>query len=156
KTTTKPILRSAGIMANDKSLFRTALIVLLASAAAFGQTTTGTVSGVIRDGTGAIVPDAKITATNAQIGTARETTTDSQGPYSIPNLGPGQYNVRAERTGFQTAVQNGVILAVGGATVVDLTLQVGTVSEVVQVTSEEVLVETTKAELSRVVDEISI
>ena len=143
-------------MVNDKCLFRTALIVLLASAAALGQTTTGTVSGVIRDGTGAVVPDAKITASNAQIGTARETTTDSEGRYSITNLGPGQYDVRAERTGFQTAVQSGVLLAVGGATVVDLTLQVGTVSEVVQVTSEEVLVETTKAELSRVVDEVSI
>src|SRR5262249_1021148 len=142
-------------MINNKWLFRAALIMLLISAAAFGQTTTATVAGVIRDSTGAVVPDAKIVASNALTGAARETTTDTDGRYSLTNLGPGQYDVRAERTGFQTAVQSGVILAVGGTTVVDLTLQVGTVNEVVQVTSEETLVETTKAELSRVVDDLS-
>src|SRR4029434_4878822 len=130
--------------------------VLFASAAVFGQTTTATVSGAIRDTTGAIVPGAKVSARNILTGAARETTTDEDGRYSVTNLGPGQYEVRAEKAGFQTAVQNGVILAVGGTTVVELTVQVGAVSETVEVTAEEALVETTKAELSRVVDELSI
>src|SRR5215510_5030515 len=138
-------------MIDNKCLLRTVLIVLFASAVV-GQTTTATLSGVIRDTTGAIVPGTKITARNTQTGAARETTSDENGRYSVTNLGPGQYEVRVERTGFQTAVQNGVILAVGGTTVVDLTVQVGAVSQVVEVTAEEVLVETTRAELSRVVD----
>ena len=79
-----------------------------------------------------------------------------EGRYSVTNLGPGQYEVRAEKAGFQTGVQSGVILAVGGTTVVDLTLQVGAVTEVVEVKQEEQLIETTRAELSRVVDELSI
>src|SRR5262249_37806753 len=119
-------------------------------------TTTATVSGVIRDGTGAVVPGTKISARNTLTGVVRETTADENGRYSVTNLGPGQYEVRAEKAGFQTAVQSGVILAVGGTTVVDLTVQVGAVSEVVEVTAAEPLVETTKAELSRVVDDLSI
>src|SRR5215467_3221888 len=94
----------------DRMLLRTALIALFATAVTFAQTTTATVSGVIRDATGAIVPGAKITASSTLTGGSRETTTDEEGRYSITNLGPGQYDIRAERAGFQTAVQSGVTL----------------------------------------------
>ena len=72
------------------------------------------------------------------------------------NLGPGQYEVRAERAGFKTAAQSGAIPTVGGATVLNLTVQIGEVTEVVEVKQEEPLIEPTKAELSRVVNERSI
>ncbi|HKQ75452.1 MAG TPA: TonB-dependent receptor, partial [Blastocatellia bacterium] len=143
-------------MSNRISLLLVVLVALLASATAFGQTTTATLSGVIRDTSGAVIPNAKISARNASTGAARETTTDSEGRYSLTNLGPGQYEIRAERAGFKTAAQSGVILTVGGATVVDLTVQVGAVTEVVEIRQEEPLVETTKAEVSRVVTERSI
>ena len=126
-------------------------MALLVSVVALGQTTTATLSGVVKDASGALVPDVKVTARNAATGATRDTRTDSEGRYSLTNLGPGQYEVRAERTGFKTAAQSGVILTVGGATVLDLTVQIGEVTEVVEVKQEEPLIEPTKAELSRVV-----
>ncbi len=143
-------------MTNRKGLLLAALMALLASAVAVGQTPTATLSGVVRDASGALVPNVKITARNASTGATRDAMTDSEGRYSLTNLGPGQYEVRAERNGFKTAAQSGVILTVGGATVLDLTIQIGEVSEVVEVKQEEPLIEPTKAELSRVVNERSI
>ncbi|HEV2664890.1 MAG TPA: carboxypeptidase regulatory-like domain-containing protein, partial [Blastocatellia bacterium] len=143
-------------MTNRKSFLLAALMALLASAVALGQTTTATLSGVVKDASGALVPDVKVTARNADTGATRETRTDNDGRYSLTNLGPGQYEVRAERTGFKTAAQSGVILTVGGATVLELTIQIGEVTEVVEVKQEEPLIEPTKAELSRVVTERSI
>jgi outer membrane receptor protein involved in Fe transport len=143
-------------MTNRKVFLLAALLALLAGVTALGQTTTATLSGVIRDASGAVVPDAKISAKNMNTGATRQTATDSEGRYNLTNLWPGQYEVRAERTGFRTAVQSGVILTVGGATVVDLVMQVGEVSEVLEIKQEEPLIEPTRAELSRVVNEQSI
>src|SRR5262245_24178684 len=143
-------------MTNRKSFLLAALMALIAGAVALGQTTTATLSGVVKDASGALVPDVKITAKNADTGATRETKTDDGGRYSPTNLGPGQYEVRAERTGFKTAAQSGVTLTVGGATVLDLSIQIGEVTELVEVKQEEPLIEPTKAELSRVVNERSI
>jgi outer membrane receptor protein involved in Fe transport len=143
-------------MINRKGLLLAALMALLAGAGVVGQTPTATLSGVVRDASGALVPNVKVTAKNADTGATRDTTTDSEGRYSLTNLGPGRYEVRAERAGFKTAAQSGVILTVGGATVLDLAIQIGEVSEVVEIKQEEPLIEPTKAELSRVVDERSI
>jgi outer membrane receptor protein involved in Fe transport len=121
----------------------------------FGQTTTATLSGVVQDARGGAVPGVKITTTNTQTGARREATTDSDGRYGFTNLEPGSHELRAEHTGFKTAVQT-VVLTVGGAAVLDLTLQVGEVSEAINVSVGEPLIETTKAEISRVVDERSI
>jgi outer membrane receptor protein involved in Fe transport len=143
-------------MINRKGLLLATLTALFASVIALGQTTTATLSGVVKDATGAVVTDVKVTARNAATGATRDARTDSDGRYSLINLGPGQYDVRAERAGFKTAAQSGVILNVGGATVLDLTIQIGEVSEVVEVKQEEPLIEPAKAELSRVVNERSI
>src|SRR5215813_976537 len=143
-------------MIKRKVLLLATLMALLASAIALGQTTTATLSGVVKDASGALVPSVKVTARNASTGATRDATTDSEGRYSLTNLSPGQYDVRAERTGFKTAAQSGVILTVGGATVLDLTVQIGEVSEVVEVKLEEPLIEPTKAEVSRVVTQRSI
>jgi outer membrane receptor protein involved in Fe transport len=143
-------------MINKKGLLFATLTALIAGALALGQTTTATLSGVVKDASGALVPDVKVTVRNADTGATRDTRTDSDGRYSLTNLGPGRYDVRAERAGFKTAAQSGVILSVGGATVLDLAVQIGEVSEVVEVKQEEPLIEPTKAEVSRVVNERSI
>jgi hypothetical protein len=131
-------------------LLLSALLVLFA-ATAFSQTPTATLSGAIRDASGAVVPGAQISVTSTEFGTRRTTLSDETGRYILTNLPPGRYDVRAELMGFRTAVQNGVGLTVGGTTSVDLTLQVGAVTEVVEVRHDEPLVETTRAEVSRVV-----
>jgi carboxypeptidase family protein/TonB-dependent receptor-like protein len=139
-----------------KRMLLAAVISLLGGVIVMGQTTTATLSGVVRDASGAVVPDVKITSKNTQTGAIRSTVSDSDGRYSLINMLPGQYELRAERDGFRTAVQSGVLLTVGGASVVDLTVQVGEVSEIVEIKQDEPLIETTKAEVSRVVDERSI
>ena len=120
-------------MNSRKVLLLATLMAMLASAIALGQTTTATLSGVVKDASGALLPDVKITARNASTGATRDTMTDSEGRYILTNLSPGQYEVRGERTGFKTAAQSGVALTVGGAAVLDLTVQIGEVSEVVEV-----------------------
>ena len=134
-----------------KALVQTVVAVLLVSGA-FAQTTTATLSGVILDPSGAAVPDTQISVKNTDTGATRSATTDGEGRYSVGSLSPGPYEVRAERTGFRTAVQRGVVLTVGGITRLDLTVQVGAITEVIEVRNEEPLVETTRAEISRVVD----
>jgi len=99
-------------------LLPSVLLVLLA-ASAIAQTPTATLSGAIRDASAAFVPGAQVSVTNAESGTKRTTSSDETGRYILTNLPPGRYDVRAELTGFRTAVQNGVVLTVGGSTSVD-------------------------------------
>jgi outer membrane receptor protein involved in Fe transport len=142
-------------MLKTKALSHTIMAALLASAA-WGQTPTATLSGVVQDTSGAVVPSTLIRVVNTDTGVARTTTSNEEGRYTLTNLPPGPYEVRAEKAGFRTAVQSGVILTVGGTTTVDLTVQVGAINEVVEVQHEEPLVETTRAEISRVVSEREI
>jgi len=133
-----------------------ALAVLLAGVTVFGQTTSATLSGVVRDPAGAVVPGVRISVRNSQTGAVCETTSDVEGRYNFTNLLPGHYDLHAERTGFKTIVQSDIVLSVASSMVVDLAFQVGDVKETVQVREEEPLLETTKAEVSRVVTQQSI
>src|SRR5262245_43225081 len=142
-------------------MFKKAALSLVMSAALFAgatwaQTPTATLSGVIQDASGAVVPSAQVRVRNTATGVARDTASNEEGRYSLTNLPPGPYEVRAEKSGFRTAVQSGVVLTVGGITTLDLTIEVGAISEVVEVQHEEPLVETTRAEISRVVSEREI
>lgn len=146
-------------MSRKIALITVAFVVMSAISTAwtaYGQTTTATLSGVIRDQSGAVLVDVKTSARNIQTGATRDTRTDSEGRYNFTNLFPGEYEVVAERTGFNRAMQRGIVLTVGGATVLDLTLQVGEVTEAIDVRLAEPLIETTKAEISRVINERSI
>src|SRR5712692_630426 len=123
---------------------------------AAGQTTTAILSGVVRDSSGGVIPKVNITLKSATKGTVRETSTDDQGRYNLTGVGPDTYELRVEHAGFSTEVKSNVVLAVGGYMEVDVTLKVGSTSNVVTVTDEPPLIETTKAELSNVVTEQSI
>jgi outer membrane receptor protein involved in Fe transport len=120
------------------------------------QTPTATLSGVVRDPTGAVVPQVKVTLRNTARGTLRTTSTDGEGRYSLSNVDPGTYELRAEHSGFNTEVKNGVVLTVGGASQVDLNLRVGAATEVITVTDQAPLVEMSKAEVSNVISEQAI
>src|SRR5215468_5411909 len=87
---------------------------LLAGVTAYGQTTTATLSGVIQDSTGGVLPNVRISARNTGTGGTRETATDSAGRYIFFILQKTAYEIRAERAGFNTVTQSGVILSVGG------------------------------------------
>jgi outer membrane receptor for ferrienterochelin and colicin len=147
----KTRLSAQGIFALIATL---ALCLIWTSAVA--QTTNATLSGVVRDSSGALVPQVKVTLKNASKGVSRATSTDGEGNYSFSSVEPGTYEIRAERGGFTTEVKSGVIVAVGGASQVDLTLKVGQATEVITVTDQGPLIETTKAEVSTVINEQTI
>jgi hypothetical protein len=117
-----------------------------------GQMTTGTILGRVADQSGAVVPNTKITLVNAGTNDARAVTVSETGDFTFPQLPPGQYNLTAEHEGFRKDIHNGIILEVGQQARVDVSLQVGAVSEQVEVTASAPLVSTETAALGNVVD----
>jgi outer membrane receptor protein involved in Fe transport len=122
----------------------------------FAQLPTGTILGVIRDPTGALLPGASLTVRNAGTGVTRTVVTDETGAYRVPALAVGRYDITAELPGFKTSVQRGVELEVTQEAVVNLTLEVGTTSQRVEVVAEAAQVETTTSSLGGLVNESKI
>ena len=133
-----------------------ALFLLLFSGAVWAQVSTGTISGTVRDSSGAVLPQVEVVVLNQDTGISRTVKTDSGGHYSAVSLNLGNYQVTGTRDGFQTVVRNGIVLTVGQEAIVDLSLPVGTVSQTVTVTGGAPLVETTTASLGFLVDETTI
>src|SRR3989441_1604966 len=131
-------------------------VVLLCGTLAYGQNTAGTILGAVSDESGARLPGVTVTITHLDTGIVRSVTTDEGGRYRAPGLGLGNYEVKAELTGFRTAVRMGIQLTVSAEVVVNLSLSVGVVSEQVNVTGEAPLVEITNATLSGLVDDKKI
>src|SRR5450756_1453708 len=113
-----------------------AMLVGVPGIRSYAQITTGSILGTLADETGARTPGATVTITNTETGIARTLTTDAAGRYRAANLPLGQYEVKAELSGFRTAIRRGIGLTVGAEVVADLSLSVGAVSEQVQVTGE--------------------
>lgn len=130
------------------------LICATAVGFAVGQTTTGDIVGTVRDSSGAVVPGAKVTLTDVATGAVTETTTNESGDYLFPLLRPGRYNLTAEKEGFQKSTVSDIQLQVGYRVRMDLTLQVGAVTETVEVYGGAVLLETQSAIVGQVVDEV--
>ena len=118
-----------------------------ASLPLFSQGSEGRIAGTITDPSGASIPGATVTVTDAARGTARQLTTDAGGAYSAPNLAASTYNVRVEFRGFRTVDRRDVLLQVGGEIRLDLAMETGQQSETVTVTGEIPLVNTTSAVL---------
>ena len=92
---------------------------------AHAQSTTGSMLGVVRDPSGAVIGGAEITATNTQTAFERTTQTDATGAYLLTNLPIGQYQLRVVSSGFKTFVQTGITLVVDQNARVDATLPSG-------------------------------
>ena len=140
----------------SRSLTYLFTLLLALPFAAHGQTTTASVGGVVRDVSGASIPGTKVTALNLLTSFSRTTTTDESGGYLITNLPIGDYAVTAERDGFQRYTQAGISLVVGQNARVDLQLQVGSITEDVNVVVEVPDVDTRSATVGEVVDRVRI
>lgn len=123
--------------------------------AALAQTaSTGVITGVVQNEKGEVVPDAVVRAVNVGTNAARETRASGEGVYEISQLAPGTYRVEVEAPSFAKYVQENVVVNVLQRTTINPALRVGGVTEVVNVTSENApLVETTKTDVSGVVDQ---
>src|SRR5436190_21493207 len=100
---------------------------------AYAQFDSATVSGVIQDGTGGVLPGADVTLTSVGTGLERRTVTNEAGLYTFPNVPVGAYNVKATLSGFNTVTKTGVTLSAGVNIKVDVQLSLGNLSETVQV-----------------------
>lgn len=126
------------------------LVFLIALALAglssvYAQTITATITGTVTDQTGAVVPNAKVTATNVATNVAASTQTNESGIYSLLFLPVGQYRVNAEASGFKAASIPAFTLEVNQTARIDIPLQVGQASEVVEVTAAAPVLQTESA-----------
>jgi hypothetical protein len=108
-------------------------VTLAAPALSFAQSERGTVTGVVRDSSNAVVPGVAVTVLNIETNAATNVTTSDGGTYSAVSLPPGTYRVQAVLEGFQTSVAEGVIVTPGGSARVDLALSPGGVTSEVKV-----------------------
>lgn len=113
---------------------------------------TGTISGFVTDPSGSAVPDAKVTATQTEQQIERTVATNLEGFYTFNAVPPGGYSIAAEKTGFQRLIHRGAGLTVNQNLRVDLSLQLGQVSQEVTVSGEAPLVDTRSGGLSALVD----
>ncbi len=117
------------------------------------QVASAEISGTILDSTGAAVANAKIVATNTATNVPHNTVSDATGNYSITLLPPGEYVVSVEATGFRRLVQSGLALQINQQARLDLTLQIGQVSETLEVTAQAPLLEAESSSLGTVISE---
>src|SRR2546427_3867840 len=94
---------------------------------------TAQINGTVRDQSGAILPGVEIVVTQTDTGAARNTVSDEAGSFVLPNLPIGPYKLEAGLPGFRTYLQTGIVLQVNDKPAVNITLQVGHVSEQVEV-----------------------
>ncbi len=123
---------------------------------AFGQTSGGSISGVVQDESGAVIPGGAVVVTNVDTGIANSFTTDTSGRYHVPSLIPGHYEVQAQVAGFETGVRKGIQLTVGSSLEINMVLKVGQVAEKTEVTAEAPMVETASSTLAGLVDDKTI
>jgi outer membrane receptor protein involved in Fe transport len=132
------------------------LLVLACAPPLFAQSATGALQGTVVDQQGAVLPGVTVTATNADTGVARAMITDASGAFRAELLPVGRYNVNAELPGFAPVSQSNVALTVGGTLTMKLEMHVAAVAESVTVSAEAPVIETTRTQVSSVVDETAV
>jgi len=124
---------------------------LLLPVVLWGQAATGTLSGTVTDSTGAVVPAARVVATNEANGISWNTQTSESGAYLFPNLAAAVYRLSVEAAGFKKAEASGIRVNAGAAITQDLQLELGALSEIVEVSGTALQVETTTGAINATV-----
>src|SRR5207253_2477683 len=113
---------------------------------------TAQINGAARDQSGAVLPGVEVTATQTQTGISRSATTNESGSYILPNLALGSYRLEATLPGFRTFVQTGINLQVDSNPVINVVLDIGRVTEQVEVQANLAQVETRSTAVGSVVE----
>ena len=121
------------------------------SAALLWAATTGSISGTVKDPSGAVIPGAMVIATNTATGVQTKATSDQNGLYSIPSLPVGRYTLKVENEGFGTQSKSGIVIDTDSALQVDITLQMAEKMEEVTVLENVTQVETSSSQMGQVV-----
>src|SRR3984957_10869916 len=117
------------------------------------QTTFGNITGTVSDASGGALEGGKVTLTNQETGATLTQTTGSDGLYQFSNLLPGRYKIDVEKPGFKHTTQPDIVVQVQQTSSINLTMQVGDVSQTVEVTSETPLLQPDSSSLGQVIDE---
>ena len=140
----------------SKSVFATccmfALMLVLLPAAMLTAQTFGDISGHVSDSTGAVIPDATVTLTNVGTSGKRTTVTTQSGDYTFTAVPVGVYNIQATHAGFKTSSSNNVALQIQQSMRVNFTLEVGAVTDSVEVSATSALLQSENATLGTVVE----
>jgi hypothetical protein len=134
------------------TLLQSLTLALLSCSLAFGQSFTASVLGTAKDPSGSAIPGASVSITDVDRGTSQTTAADEEGRFTINALPPGQYVLTVEAAGFKKFSSGRFALAVQQQATVEARLEVGAVSETLEVTGSAALVNTTIANLGQVID----
>jgi carboxypeptidase family protein len=129
-----------------------ALLIAVISCGTIWAQATAQISGTVRDQSGAVLPGVEVMATQTDTGIVRSTVTNETGTYVLPNLALGPYKLEAALPGFRTFIQTGIVLQVNSSPVINPTLEVGQVSEQVEVQANAALVETRSVGVASVME----
>src|SRR5947209_18660905 len=132
------------------------LALTLFSGVAHAQVTGATLSGIVTDATGAVIPGVTISIKNRGTGAVRTVMADEAGLYSAPNLQAGSYDVTATQPGFSTVAQSNITLTVGAQQQLNITMKVGETAQVIEVTAAAPLVQVTSSLISGVVESTTV
>jgi outer membrane receptor protein involved in Fe transport len=132
------------------------LAFLFPAATGASAQSTAQISGTASDPSGAILPGVEVTATQTDTGLSRTAVTNETGLYVLPNLPVGPYRLEASLPGFRTYAQTGIVLAVGANPVINVSLEIGQVSETIEVQADAALVETRNTGVGQVIDNVRV
>jgi hypothetical protein len=118
-----------------------------------GQSTFGSISGTVKDASGAAIAGAEVTLTSTATGAKETFTTDQNGLYTFLNVNPGEYSIDVDKTGFKRFKQASIDVQVQQTVRIDANLEVGAESQTVEVTAQTPLIQTDNASLGQVIDE---
>jgi hypothetical protein len=138
------------------SAFVVLVLSLFVSVPVYAQVAGATLSGTVIDASGAAIPQVSVSIRNVATGITTTAAANANGFYTATNLLPGSYEIKASASGFATVVRTGITLTVGAQQVLDFTLQVGQVTQTVEVTGEAPAVETTSSAISGVVNQTTV
>jgi hypothetical protein len=133
----------------NKSAARMLALLILMAGAGFAQTVE--ITGRVIDVSGAVIPGTEIAVLSVDTGVRRPVTSNETGYYSVPSLPPGHYTITAQKSGFKPVVRSGVRLEVGQIARIDFVMELGAVSESMEVVGEVSLVATEEASVGTVV-----
>jgi hypothetical protein len=153
KNSMASLFRNGGAVMRSKALLLLAAF-LLCGLNVLAQIRTGTITGLIMDSSGAVVPNAQVKVTNVNTNVTRDLVTDSAGLYVAPNLVPGNYSVAVSLTGFRPESKVGLVVSLGQTITMNFTLQPGTQrQEITVVGTAQQMVDATTSTMGQVITE---
>ncbi|MGH9962816.1 MAG: carboxypeptidase-like regulatory domain-containing protein, partial [Pyrinomonadaceae bacterium] len=140
------------LFGDNARMVRVGVFIILTTFVALGQSPTATITGIVRDSQGALIPGAQVTATSVATQQKTVYTTNENGLFSLRQLSIGEYVVEAEKPGFRRFERRELILTTGQSLELDITLEVGEVSETVTVSGTAAILETRSSDGAQLVE----